>query len=227
MHNRDLRILMIWSENLNKPGSGKTHFVHLARHLAERGNQVRIIAPGYPPRTTQDLGVPVSYVPTFRRSLIAFLLFHELLIPAMPWFLLRYRPQVVFTRGLFHSFLMHLICRLFGCVYVAGIDSMAHFELEMRDMSRVVLGLVRLTDRLNLRWASAFICVTEGLRREMIRRGNRPERIFALHNGAEVEMFVPGDRLASRRKLDLPTQLRTIRQFACAGQLHQRLVGHR
>jgi glycosyltransferase involved in cell wall biosynthesis len=201
-----MRILMIWSENLNKPGGGKTHFVNLARELAVRGHTVRIVAPGYPPRTTEDLGVPVSYVPTFRRSTAAFALFHLLLAAAMPWFLLRYRPAVVFTRGLFHSFLIFLICRLFGCAYVAGIDSMAHYELEMRGLSRITLGLVRLADRLNLRWASAFICVTEGLRQEMIRRGNRPERVVAIHNGAEVGVFVPGDQAAARRKLGLPAE---------------------
>jgi len=199
-----MRIVMIWSENLNKPGGGKTHFVNLARELAARGHAVRIVAPGYPPKTTEDLGVPVSYVPTFRRSTASFALFHLLLVAAMPWFLLRYRPAVVFTRGLFHSFLIFLICRLFRCVYVAGIDSMAHYEMEMRGLSRATLSLVRLADRVNLRWASAFLCVTEGLRQEMIRRGNRPERVVAIHNGAEVGGFAPGDQAAARRKLDLP-----------------------
>jgi len=194
---------MIWSENLNKPGSGRTHFVHLARGLARCGHQVRIVAPGYPPRTTADLGVPVSYVPTLRRNMIAFLLFHALLLPAVPYLLLRYRPDAVYTRGLFHSFLVHVICRLMRTCYVAEVDSVVDLELAMRGFPRFAVRLVHLFDRWNLRWASAFICVTEGLRAELIRRGTDPLRVFAVHNGAATDLFSPGDQAAARRQLDL------------------------
>ncbi|NIA20515.1 MAG: glycosyltransferase [Anaerolineaceae bacterium] len=195
---------MVWSENLNKPGSGRAHFVHLARGLASCGNQVRIVAPGYPPRTDQDLGLPVSYVPTLRRSMVAFLLFHALLLPAMPYLILRYRPEVVYTRGLFHSFLMHVICRLMRTCYVAEVDSIVDLELAMRGLPRFAIRLVHFFDRWNLRWASGFICVTEGLRAELIRRGTKPKRVFAVHNGAAVDIFSPGDQAAARQELDLP-----------------------
>ncbi len=201
-----MRILMIWSENLNKPGSGRTHFVHLARSLAACGNQVRIVAPGYRPRTTQDLGLPVSYVPTLRRSVVAFLLFHALLVPAMPYLILRYRPDVVYTRGLFHSFLMHVICRLMRTCYVAEVDSIVDLELAMRGFPRFAVRLVHFFDRWNLRWASGFICVTEGLRAELIRRGTKPNRVFAVHNGAATDVFLPGDQAAARQELDLPPE---------------------
>ncbi len=197
-----MRILMIWSENLNKPGSGRTHFVHLAHGLAALGHSVRLVAPGYPPKTTEDLGVPVSYVPTLRRSMAAFILFHVLLVPAMPWLILRYRPHAVYSRGLFHSFLVHILCRMFLTPYVAEVDSMVDEELAMRRRT-VWAGLVRCADRWNLRWASAFICVTQGLRKELIRRGARPDRVVALHNGAAVELFTPGDQSEARRRLGL------------------------
>jgi len=199
-----MRILMIWSENLNKPGSGRTHFVHLARGLAACGNQVRIVAPGYPPRTTADLGVPVSYVPTLRRNIPAFLVFHALLLPAVPYLLLRYRPDAVYTRGLFHSFLIHGICWLLRIRYVAEINSIVDLELAMRGFSRFVVRLVRFLDRWNLRRASAFVCVTEKLRAELIRRGAKADRVFAVHNGAATDLFKPGDRAAARRNLGLP-----------------------
>jgi len=194
---------MIWSENLNKPGSGRTHFLCLARAFAADGHEVVLVAPGYPPRTRADLGVPVRYVPTLQRGLPAFLLFHLLLLPAVPWLLLRHRPDVVYTRGLFHSFLIHVLCRLWRKPYVAEVDSMVDQELAMRGR-RVMAGLVRLLDRWNLRWASGFVCVTEGLRDELARRGARAERLHVVHNGAAKDIFRPGDRLAARRRLGLP-----------------------
>jgi len=201
-----MRILMIWSENINKPGSGRTHFVHLARSLAAAGNQVRLVVPGYGPRTTQNIGLPVSYVPTLRRSMIAFLLFHALLVPAMPYLILRYRPKVVYSRGLFHSFLIHLVCRLMRTCYVAEVDSIVDLELAMRGFPRLAVRLVHFFDRWNLRWASGFICVTERLRAELIRRGTKPERVFAVHNGAATDLFSPGNQAAARQELNLPSE---------------------
>lgn len=198
-----MRVLMIWSENLNKPGSGRTHFVHLARQLSQLGHTVRIVAPGYRPLTDDDLGVPVSYVPTCRRSLMAFLLFHALLLPAMGYFAVRYRPQVVYTRGLFHSFLVCTLCRLMGIRYVAEVNSIVDEELAMRRFPGWAVALVRLFDRWNLRWASAFVCVTRKLREELVRRGADPSRVVALHNGAAADRFTPGDRAEARCQLAL------------------------
>src|SRR5208283_1445936 len=101
-----MNILMVWSENLNKQGAGRGHFVHLAQQLAARGHQVRILTPGFHPRTTEDLGVPITYLSVGRRSVPAFLLFHLLMLLALPWLLLRYRPQVVYSRGTLHAFLI-------------------------------------------------------------------------------------------------------------------------
>jgi glycosyltransferase involved in cell wall biosynthesis len=201
-----MRILMIWSENLNKPGSGRTHFMGLVRALAARGHEVRIVAPGYPPRTTEPLGVPVSYIPTLRRSIVAFIVFHLFLLAAMPHLLRRYRPAVVYTRGLFHSFLVYVVCWVFRVPYVAEIDSIVDEELAMREWPRAVVWLVRFLDRWNLRWASAFVCVTRKLRDELVDRGAKAERIDAIHNGAAVDVFVPGDRAEARRRLGLPEE---------------------
>ncbi|MBN2582452.1 MAG: glycosyltransferase family 4 protein [Planctomycetes bacterium] len=198
-----MRILMMWSENLNKHGSGRTHFLYLARELAALGHDVRLVAPGYRPRAGGDLGVPVHYIPVPRRSLFSFLLFHLLLVLAMPYLLLRYRPDVVYTRGLFHSFLIHVVCRLGRTPYVAEIDSIVDAELAMRRKS-LAAWLVRVLDRWNLRWATAFVCVTEGLRNEVVRRGAKADRVVAIHNGAAVDCFSPGDPLEARRQLGLP-----------------------
>jgi glycosyltransferase involved in cell wall biosynthesis len=204
-----MRILMVWSENLNKAGAGRTHFVHLSQQLAARGNQVRILAPGYRPRTTEPLGVPVSYLPVGRRSLFAFMLFHLLVLPALPWLILRYRIQAVYNRGLFHSFLAQALCRLCGAVYVLEINGIGDEELRTRGRP-LLADLVHRLDDLNFRWASGFVCVARKLREELIRRGAPADRVWAIHNGAAVEMFFPGDAAEARRKLDLPAEVRLI-----------------
>ena len=204
-----MRILMVWSENLNKVGAGRTHFVHLAQQLAARGHQVRILAPGYRPRTTEPLGVPVTYLPVGRRSIFAFLLFHLLVLPALPWLILRYRLQVVYNRGLFHSFLVQAMCRLLGVVFVVEINGIGDEELRTRGQPRLA-DLVHFLDNYNLRWASGFICVAQKLREELIRRGANPDHVWAIHNGAAVEMFFPGDAAEARRQLNLPTDVHLI-----------------
>jgi glycosyltransferase involved in cell wall biosynthesis len=86
------------------------------------------------------------------------------------------------------------------------VDSIIDEELRMRSQSPWQARLVRFLDRWNLRWASVFICVTEKLREELIHRGARPERVFAVHNGAATDLFAPGDRQAARQRLGLPAE---------------------
>jgi glycosyltransferase involved in cell wall biosynthesis len=127
----------------------------------------------------------------------------------LPWLLLRYRPHVVYNRGLFHSFLAQAICRLLGTPFVVEINGIGDEELAMRRRP-VQAALVRLFDRWNLRWASAFVCVTRKLGQELVRRGTRPERITVIHNGAATDLFVPGDPVAARIRLGLPADVALV-----------------
>ena len=213
-----MRILIIWAESINRFTGGSSHFWGLMHGIKSLGLQIRAIVPRYshtevsqkargsglPSKTAEmSLVEDISFVPLPSRSFISFLLLQVVTVLWLPYWLVKYRPAVVYSRTCFLAFLMHAICLLAGVPLILEVDAIVDKEIEMRGQRQILACIVRALDRLNYRSADGILCVTPGIREEVIRRGARPDTTVVIHNAAQTDIMRPMDQNLARRQLGL------------------------
>ena len=199
-----MRILIIWAESITKPGAGTTHCLGLVRGLQSLGHDVTVLAPHYADQEWTRRGMPVRPLRLPRKSLWSFLFLQFMVVFRTAWWTIRYRPEVIYVRTCFFQGVMAVISRIFGVPLVGEVDGLVDQEILARGQPHWMASLVRGLDRVNNRLSSGLVCVSEGLRREMICRGARSETAWTLHNGAMTDIMRPADRATSRENLGLP-----------------------
>jgi len=199
-----MKILYMSSEDMRKEGAGKTHFIEVAQNLVKLGNELLILLPGYQPYDRKNYGLNVCYVPTFRKSILSYLLYEIVSLFYLIFYILKWRPNVIYLRqGLFEVF-PPVLARLFGVPYIIEKNGIMEDEFRSRGFSKIVIKLLRLAEEINFRLSDKIICVTEGIKREIVRRYRiNKGKLVVIPNGANIELFRPLDKHECRRKLGL------------------------
>jgi glycosyltransferase involved in cell wall biosynthesis len=199
-----MKILYISSEDMRKEGAGKTHFIEVAQNLVKLGSELLILLPGYQPYDRKNYGLNVCYVPTFRKSILSYLLYEIVSLFYLIFYILKWRPDVIYLRqGLFEVF-PPILARLFGVPYIIEKNGIMEDEFRSRGFSEIVIKILRLAEEINFRLSDKIICVTEGIKREIVRRYKVNEgKLVVIPNGANIELFRPLDKHGCRRKLGL------------------------
>ena len=205
----DMRLLIVWAESVNRPTGGSGHFWGLLDGLSAAGCNIRAVCPRYGLAAVPH-SPHVRYLPLPPRSLFTFLLLQVWLLIAMPWYLLRHRPDVVYQRTWFLSFLARPLLWIAGVKLLMEIDAVVDEETRMRGQCRILAAAVRLLERLSFRFADGLVCVTEGIRNDVVRRGARPDKTAVIHNAARITSTPPLDLQNARRALGLPTEARIV-----------------
>jgi glycosyltransferase involved in cell wall biosynthesis len=166
------------------------------------GWQIRAIAPRYS-HTEITRHKDVSYVPLPTRSIISFTLLQILTVACLPYWLVKHRPEVVYVRTCFLAFLIYPICRLSGILLIAEVDAIVEEEIRMRGQRRFLARTLKVLNKLNYRCIDGLVCVTSGIKEEVIRRGAEPNTTVVIQNAAQTDIMRPIDQSQSRRQLGL------------------------
>lgn len=198
-----MKILVIWGESLAKPGGGTVHCLGLVQGLQRDGHEVTVIAPAYSDLPETNPGKAYQFLRLGRRSFLRFAVFQLLSVLLLPFWLLRYRPRAVYVRTCFLQGLQAILTRLTGVPLVGEVDSIVDEEIHMRAGSRFCATGVHAMDVVNFFLTHGQVCVTRGLRAEVLKRGGRAKTTVAIPNGASVEVMKPQDPSDNRRRMDL------------------------
>jgi glycosyltransferase involved in cell wall biosynthesis len=197
-----MRILIIWAESINRHTGGTIHLSGWCHGLKTLGHEIKIIAPCYG-RSKSSQIENVSHIRLPRRCFASFLLLQIITAVCLPYWILKYHPEIIFIRTCFLAFLMALICKLARIPINAEVGTVVDAEVTMRGESRVLTCLIRIIDRLNYRFVNGITTVTTGAREEFIRRGANPDTTVVIHNAARVDIMQPMNQKQARRQLEL------------------------
>jgi len=197
-----MRILIIWAESINRYTGGTMHLMGWCHGLEALGHNIKIVAPCYGRGKSSPIE-DVSYIRLPGRCLASFMLLQVGTVVWLPYLIFKYRPEVVFVRTCFLSFIMGFICRLAGVPMIVEAGTVVDAEVSMRGESRFLACFIRIIDRLNYRCVSGITSVTAGAREEFIRRGANPDTTVVIHNAARVDVMQPMDQRQARRQLGL------------------------
>jgi len=197
-----MRILIIWAESINRHTGGTMHLSGWCHGLKSLGHEVTIVAPRYGSGKSSPIE-DVSYIRLPGRCLASFMLLQVGTVFWLPYLLVKYRPGAVYVRACFLVFLMHLICRLAGVPLIAEVAAVVDEEAQMRGQRRILVCILKILDRLNYHSADGLVCVTPGIREEVMRRGANPDTTVVIHNAARVDVMQPMEQRQARRQLGL------------------------
>ena len=210
-----MRILIIWAESINRYSGGSSHFWGLMHGIKSIGWQIRAIVPRYrraessgktpdnrePAKTPQLFAVEdISFISLPARSVVSFCLLQIVTVLGLPYWLVKYRPGAVYVRACFLAFLMHLICRLAGVPLIAEVAAVVDEEAQMRGQRQILAAILKVLNGLNYRSADGLVCVTPGIREEVIRRGAKPDTTVVIHNAAQTDIMRPMGQKQARRQ---------------------------
>ena len=199
-----MRVLIIWAENINRFTGGAMHLMGWRHGMKSIGHEVKVIAPSYAGGRSSFIE-DVKYIPLPRRCFLSFFLLQACTVLFLPWWLFRYRPETVFVRTCFLAFLMYPVCRLASVpLILEGGSGPVDEEIDMRGEAGPISRLIKFLGTLNNRFVSAIVCVTEGTRDELIKRGARSETTFVVHNAAMVDIMRTMDQVKARSRLGMP-----------------------
>ena len=197
-----MKILIIWAESISRHTGGSVHFWGLVDGIKSSGCQAKAIVPRYGHADVSNFE-DVSFLQLPPHCLGSFLLLQICTVLYLPYWLIKSRPQAVYVRACFFAFLMHLVCRLAGVPLIFEVDAIVAEEAKMRDQRKIVVWMLNALDKLNYRFADGIVCVTEGLREEVIRRGANPKTAVAIHNAPRTDVMRPVDQRQARQLLGL------------------------
>jgi len=130
-----VKIIYLSNEDMRKKGGGKTHFFEVAQNLVKLGNEVLIILPGYIPRDKQDYGVNICYIPTLRKNIFSYLLYELLKIFYLPLYILKFSPDVIYSRQGLFDIMPPILSYLFRVPYVTEKNGIMEDEFRSRGIS--------------------------------------------------------------------------------------------
>ncbi len=187
-----MRVLYLTFDDLSVPYAWSVHVRAIVNRLVARGHAVRLVAPG---GKAPGIQAPCDPLPggrlhhaagslgTFVRSGLAF------------------APDAVYVRGIHATVTPALAAQRLGKPLVVEINGLLERELK----SGWRRSAVRVAHRFTLARAARVVTVTPLLKETLAARYGFPgERIDVVPNGADTDLFKPGDRDAARRALGLP-----------------------
>ena len=192
------------SADLRRNGIFETHFIEIAKNLAEMGNDLLVLATGYAPRDGANHGLNVKFIPSGRPRLLSYLWAEFLRAFYLPFLIWKWHPDVLYTRRDRFEFLPPIWARLFRVPYVTEVHGVIQKEARIRNASRWYVLLLMLAERLGCAMATRVICVTSGIKDELTSTYHlKDSKLMVIPNGANTELFRPLDKAQCRRRLGL------------------------
>jgi len=191
--------------DIRKQGTlAKTHFIEVARNLSKLGDDLLLLVAGYIPRDNTNYGLNVQFIPTGRQRFLSYLWAEFLRIAYFPYAIIKWRPQAVYARKDKFDFFPPIWARIFKIPYFIEVNGIIEDEARMYGTPEWEIRLSKLAERLNYTASRRIICVTSGIKRELIERyAIREEKLVVIPNGVNTELFRPLDKQQCRLKLRL------------------------
>ena len=186
-----MRILYAGVVDVDGDRADKIHFVSLARALRSMGHELLVLAHGR--QVPGDLaGMDVHLITKDAWPGISRPWNDTQLLASLARLGLASHFDVLYQRGVP---LANRWARLASIPAIAEVNGIHVDELKSRGIRGVRLRLFAMREQQIIQGATRVICVTGGLREQVVQRYRvKPDRCVVINNGTDIEMFRPRPR---------------------------------
>jgi len=195
-----MKILYFSPININVQKGDSTHFLEIGEYLERFGHELLIICRGGKSKP-RDLNF--KYIPNIEIRYLTTLLVDLFSALYLIFYLLVFKPDIVYYRAVT---LGGIISRVFNVPSVAEANGIYPDEIKIGRprFFKFVGYFLKLRERINYFLANKIICVTEGIKRELVKNyGTKNKICKVIQNGANINLFKPMDKISCRKKLGL------------------------
>jgi glycosyltransferase involved in cell wall biosynthesis len=201
-----MRILMVNLADWNSMSGGALHQLALFEAFREAGHDIRMITSGTDECAAMPFGVreASTIVRTLRGIGLPANLNTLAQLPALIAEIVRFRPDVVYSRANSLTIALTAVCRAMGTRVVLEHNSWLESQRRAASGSRLLASIERLAQTGAARLADGSRCVTEGLSDRLTQAGVSSRRLAAIGNGTDCERFRPIARSEALAQFGLP-----------------------
>ena len=203
-----MRILMVNLTDWNGMSGGAQHQLGLFEAFVASGHEVRMLTTGQSDCSAMPYGVRevATIVESLRRFKLPANLDTLAQVPALIGEIVRFRPDVVYSRLNTFTVVVAAICRLTGTRIVLEHNSWLENQRLVAGGSPRWARYERWLQIAATRLADASRCVTQGLADRLAQSGVASERLHAIGNGTDCEHFFPIERAQALEQFALPPE---------------------
>ena len=180
------------------------HVFEFCRQFARLGHEIVLFVPDLGGRRELE-GVRTVYVPVgIKRKPATYLLFYLSLFFFLPIYLIKNRPQVVYTRHQQLEWVATCWKWIFGFSYVIESNGLTPVELKMSSAPSWWIKIVECMEWFCFRMPDLIVTSSSQIRDVLCEKyGLNPEKFLVVSNGANPEVFKVLDSRMCREKLQL------------------------
>jgi glycosyltransferase involved in cell wall biosynthesis len=201
-----MRILMVNLTDWSGMSGGAQHQLGLFEAFRSAGHTIRVLTVGQGDCPAMPYGV--REVATIVEDVSRFGLPGNVntlaQLPALVAEVLRFRPDVIYSRANTFSIAVVALGKLLGTRVVLEHNSWLESQRRVGGGSGTLAVIERYLQIGASRLADASRCVTQGLADRLARSGVAENRLHAIGNGTDCEHFFPIERTRALRQFGLP-----------------------
>ncbi len=190
-----MRILYASTLDLHQEKASTIHFLALARALQDRKHQVTLVS-----RPTLGLVEFLGSLPLVGKLKV--LLYDALVLLILLGKLMREHFEVLYHRDVP---LINVLAHLFKVPTIVEVNGIYVDELKAAGMHPLGVRLYQVRERAVVQQADRIVCVTQGIREQLVARYAVPyDRCVVIPNATDTSAFIPLDKKQCRASLELP-----------------------
>jgi glycosyltransferase involved in cell wall biosynthesis len=180
------------------------HVFEFCSQFARLGHQVTLFVPDL--GSVRNLeGVRLVYVPSIlKKSYATYFLFYLTLFFLLPFYFVKYRPKVIYTRFQHMEWMATSWKWIFSFVYVIEVNGLAPVELKINSAPGWWIKMVEGIEWISFRMPDLLVTSAPQLRDILCDKyGLKSQKFLVVSNGANPEAFKVKDSIGCRKKLNL------------------------
>ncbi len=188
-------------EDLTKEVAWTVHIREVVNNWVAMGRTVTLFCPSifpfkYPPRSK------VVYVPTVNVRIVGEYLYLLLLPFYIIFFGIKEKPKALYCREMSLMIFLFLASKIIRIPMLIEINGFLMEDLKIIGTSTIKLAIFNLLQRINFKLARALVFVSQELAEKYNETQKlRKEKTFVVPDGVDIDIFSPGDRVASIENL--------------------------
>jgi glycosyltransferase involved in cell wall biosynthesis len=195
--------IFISCEALSYDTAQTTQVIEISENLELSGNKTFIFAPGTR-KYRGDKKINITYVPTVDLFILRSISYQFFLFFYMGIMSIKTKPNVIYTRIGMFSIAPLVLSKILRTPHVIHLADDIIEDMVFVKTNAKVIGLCKNMEKINCIMSQKITTPTEGIKKSILERYKiREDKVSVISNGANTEMFKPGDKEESRQNLRL------------------------